>query len=434
MSVNYRMKFATYLSEEVYSPVNQELVAKGAVKSIPVGLYTTCLYNELRKCPFMKFMYNEKEVGVILYDDNLVKEQLGYKALVSLFQSNLYLSKKVAEDVCTALYSHYSPEFAKFTEIEVFRKPGDKHLAFKELAYVPNVTEADIPEFMEFKGRCDYGETLVLWLGSLLEPKSSRAQYLRLQGVGGDGKSTLINMIKNYFGEDSSKVTDSKAVFSTYNASILTGTRVLMFTDENNSSFTSSGVFKRLTGDDVYAVEEKFLPRREIKLNCKVIISANKGVTLTDCEADKRRFIGVKILNPIPVENRLVEVGDKFIHSSVKVMSYCYDYYRNFIKNNNLSVGSPLPYEDKNFEEAMQSTYEDTLDIFHSYFEVTDNPKDRVSLIDVRRKILGWDNFRKSSKNEDMIDVLHNRILSMGCKVVNSSNVKYYSNLKEKVK
>lgn len=429
MTVN-RKTFVDFL-ENSRVAMQKAMIDAGAQKTLPLSICANLLHDIVAKSGFAKWMLNEKEIEIALFENKLLVSRVRAKELASLLQSTWLVSKGYADDLVTNIYATFRDEFVEYTTIAVFRKPGQDVYAFYEFEYVKNVQEKDIPYFKEFLSRCDDPTLLVNWIGSLLEPESSREQYMRLQGSGGDGKTTLIEALQMYFNK-AVAVTDSKSIFDQFNGNVLEGKRLVLFTDENNTSFTSSGLMKRLTGDSTIAIEEKFMPKRNIQINCKILISANKNIVLTDCEADRRRFLEVRVIKTIPEHMRQREDGKKFVAEGIKIVSYCYDRYCEFLQTTGKSVGSSLIMDKSRYEEVMMLAYEDPLDTFHANFEITNDPNDKVKVLDARKIIFGFDGFRKTMKTTDLIEGMDAQLRKLGVYVVAPSNVKYYANIKRK--
>ncbi len=134
-------------------------------------------------------------------------------------------------------------------------------------------------------------QSLILWVGSLLDYTSPRAQYLYMYGDGGEGKSLFAAALRAMFGGQGATPVTASMLENRFGASLIMGKRLVQFNEENNPRFTSSGAFKRLTGEDDLIVERKGKDAFVVPAFHKVLVSSNIMLDAAGMRADKRRLL-----------------------------------------------------------------------------------------------------------------------------------------------
>lgn len=203
------------------------------------------------------------------------------------------------------------------------------------------LTEAPQPfvDLLKLAASDDGQFALTLWLGSLLDPDSSRIQYITLYGGGNNGKSTLVDALHQVLGVASLKMS-SGDFMSRFGLSDAANKRAMLFDDNNNTSFMSTGEFKRVTGSNTLKVERKGENSFETRNHLKILIATNRLLQVTGDEADIRRNI---IVNMRPYVGDKTK-GDQWVQSfnaaMPDILRYCYTEYR---KHRESSGSSMLP-------------------------------------------------------------------------------------------
>lgn len=223
---------------------------------------------------------------------------------------------------------------------------------------------SDLAEFQLFLDQTSPVEqqSIIMWIGSLLDSTSNRRQYLHLYGDGAEGKSTLIEALNIAFAGQTVGVT-ARQLQSAHFGPELEGKRLYIFSDENNSTFFSSGAFKSLTGDNNMTVNPKGQPVRTIRLIGKAVVCSNNEAQIEDNHADKTRIISVKLTN----KPKSVDWYDNFIAKSVELVLYCHQEYVKAIKNNP-ELHKTLPSSGVNTASAVNKKSEYLEDIFADNF------------------------------------------------------------------
>jgi hypothetical protein len=128
------------------------------------------------------------------------------------------------------------------------------------------------------------------WLGSLFFDEAKQHQYVWVYGQGNDGKGSINRFLARVFGRAyrSKQPPAPSDKFWTYG---LLGARLVVFPDCNSQGFTSSGLFKSLTGGDPIDVEAKGRMSFTAKLGCKFLFFSNENPNISSEHADMRRII-----------------------------------------------------------------------------------------------------------------------------------------------
>lgn len=137
-----------------------------------------------------------------------------------------------------------------------------------------------------------------LFFGSLMDfdPTASRAQYLWMHGEGGDSKSDIASVLHNLFGPaarslETPDTTDSKRFFT----SQLIGARVGVFSDVDNAEFTTSALWKKVTGDRIAPIEPKGKTSYSAEMKARFVFMSQHKPNISSKKADMRRIIYVPI-------------------------------------------------------------------------------------------------------------------------------------------
>jgi hypothetical protein len=238
-------------------------------------------------------------------------------------------------------------------QIRPFRFASD-HLgdyAWARLPFDPDQNAACPAEFTQILERCDSptaARSLVLFMGSLLDYESSRVQYLHLSGNGNDGKSTLTKLLVAVLGSRTCAELRAEDFRDGHATTVLEGARLVLFPDENDARFMSSGRFKSLTGDELLSINPKGQPRRNIVLHCKVVVCSNNRPDVHGTRADLRRIV--------PVYLKSYEGGEdlgfvaRLLSQKYQVMQYCYAEWLRFKATGGEAV--PIAAETRDEIEA----------------------------------------------------------------------------------
>lgn len=309
----------------------------------------------------------------------------------------------------------------------VRRIEGDvKAIAYRdsnELAWIlidrpaSPITLEDLPEFKVFLSQTDEESQhcLKMWIGALLDDRSSRRQYLHLVGEGAEGKSTLITALDKALSGNSVTLT-ARQIQGAFFGSELEGKRLYCFTDENNPAFFSTGGFKSLTGDSQLDINEKYKACRKIKLTGKTIICTNSEIILEGNTADRSRCISLKLKN---VEKPLDwYVG--FLSKSSEMVLYCKAYYDAELAQNP-GIRKELPNVKANVQAAVDRKNEGYEEIISDCLKFDDSA--RVKRSSIHRIFY---NAMRSESQSIIRGQVKKLLEAKGCHLITIDGHKYY--------
>jgi len=138
----------------------------------------------------------------------------------------------------------------------------------------------DIPLFWQMTGYC-------LWRACPIH------KAFMLTGDGGNGKSTMINLLQTFLGLDNVCTKSlQELIYNRFAAAQLYGKHANLFADLSDKALNQTGPFKMLSAGDSLDGEKKFKDAFTFKNYAKLIYSANKLPEVTDTtNAFFRRWI-----------------------------------------------------------------------------------------------------------------------------------------------
>jgi hypothetical protein len=222
-------------------------------------------------------------------------------------------------------------------------------------------------------------DSVVLWIGSLLDPEADRSQCLTFHGAGRNGKSSLLTALRSVLkasavGMEASELKDKFA------KSKLAGRRLAVFDDNNNTGFMSSGDFKRITGNPYLRVEHKGKDTYETRNHVKMIVAMNRALTLTGDDADLRRSLFVRVgqADVAELDGGKGQAWEAAMKDAGKdIVRYCYTRYRAHKEATGSSL-IPVPKEclDEVFENSALADARDFIRHHLVWPGVGDAPED----------------------------------------------------------
>ena len=140
------------------------------------------------------------------------------------------------------------------------------------------------------------------WIGYCLYAKYPIHKAMILLGPGANGKSTLINLIAKFLGEQNKASVTLQALCSNrFAASALDGKLVNLCADIPNKALDQTGMFKMLVGADSIPAERKFKDAYTFKNIAKLTFSTNEiPKTKDDTIAYFRRWLIINCNNYFP--------------------------------------------------------------------------------------------------------------------------------------
>lgn len=170
---------------------------------------------------------------------------------------------------------------------------------------------ADCPRFMQFLHEVAHEADLPLIqeiFGYCFWPNSSLQRAFMFVGSGSNGKSTLLNVLRNMLGRDvTSAHTLQDLSENRFTAANLEGKMANICTELPTKRIAYSGLFKALTGEDMVSAERKFIQQSvHFENTAKLIFSTNQLPHVNDMTAAFwRRWIVITLPNSFPVNHEL---------------------------------------------------------------------------------------------------------------------------------
>lgn len=129
-------------------------------------------------------------------------------------------------------------------------------------------------------------------------------------GEGSNGKSTLLSLMKNFFGmENVSSVSLHDLVADRFASADLYGKLANIYADLSSKSLSSTGVFKMLTGGDIISAQQKFKGRFNFVNYAKLFFSCNRLPDAPDdTEAYFRRWIPTTFPNKFEGKDKKINL------------------------------------------------------------------------------------------------------------------------------
>lgn len=243
----------------------------------------------------------QNRAPVLIGKDNVVKH-LGPRAVADYILQYCLDINHAARMPMTPPYARQAAEFflsrapvIQETHITPVAQKSDKGLCWHRLPWDLPKTPGPSPTFDEMLSRMDHPELVMAWVGSLLDAKADREQYLWIHGEGLDGKSRFANFLHRVMGPAARAENVPTTQERRFWASGLRGKRLVVFGDCDNGKFAGDGFFKRLTGDDPVRIEEKGVNAMDARLVAKFLFHGNVRPKIGTSRADLRRALIVEM-------------------------------------------------------------------------------------------------------------------------------------------
>jgi len=149
--------------------------------------------------------------------------------------------------------------------------------------YNPNAKCEKIDKFISEIVPEEYRKLLYQIPAYCLFPDYKYEKAFMLVGSGENGKSTYLNLLRIFLGEENvSQVSLQNLVYNRFAPARLIGKLANIFADIPSTEINSTGIFKMLTGEDTIDVEKKFKDAFAFKNRAKLIFSANELPPVND--------------------------------------------------------------------------------------------------------------------------------------------------------
>jgi putative DNA primase/helicase len=216
---------------------------------------------------------------------NLVKEIAGHiKGLTYIERKDLEINKQF---ICTqngiydlnkVEFKEHSPEYLFLTQVPI--------------TYNPNESCPNIQKFLSEVLSVDDKQKIIELIGYCLLRGYPIHKAFMFVGDGANGKSTLINLIKTFLGEENcASVSLQELESNRFAAGALYGRLANLYPDLSPTALSATGKFKILTGEDSIGTEKKFKDFFSFKNYAKLIFSCNQiPIAHDDTSAFWRRW------------------------------------------------------------------------------------------------------------------------------------------------
>lgn len=251
-------------------------------------------------------------------------------------------------------------------EIKTTRWMDEPGLTYRRLPWKKET--GDTPTWNKLLTRMSNNQAFIDWIGSLFFAEAHRHNYIWIYGEGSDGKGAINRFLKEVFGtayrSKTPPTTDRSGSVDKFWAYNLISARLAVFPDCENTTFTTSGFFKSLTGGDPVEVEAKGSMGFTADLKTRYAIFANCKPAIMSAKSDIRRIIYCE-MEPTEqdwkgVEKAMWEEGGYFL-------SQCIDNYLSKYPEH-----GPLQTDNSALFGVIAENEQHLENFFDEYFELRD--------------------------------------------------------------
>lgn len=219
----------------------------------------------------------------------------------------------------------------------------------------------------------DYDLISRIWevIAYILSPEYRERCIFCFIGVGGAGKSLLLNVIQNLL--TPSLVTNmdmSNLLGSRFALSELSGKRICIASDEANFSFSDkdAAVLKRISGGgEQITADIKGKAQHSFVSTAKIVIASNHAIHVAAAKVDrflKERMIVIPFVNPIPRERQDEALLYKILSERDSIATDAYLVFQKLRANHFIFTGNNEMYEEMAAYAAGTTTSTDPISVF----------------------------------------------------------------------
>ena len=297
-----------------------------------------------------------------------------------------YLQMRHASEVVDQWIAIATP--IQLAQIRHVRWATETGYAWRKLPW--DASEGETPTWDSLLARLSNMDAFCAFVGSLMFDEARQHQYLWCYGVGGDGKGAINRWLANVFGRAyrSKHPPAPQDRFWTYG---LIGSRVVVLPDCNSRGFTSSGVFKALSGGDPVDVEAKGQMSFTVTLGCKFIFFSNSKPQISSEKADIRRIIYCEFTGQPEIahdfEDRLWDEGGRFLTKCVNAyVSMCGGH--GIIPSDQYEVAQFVSENEEQFEDIFDRYFCQTHTDHHSHAALATRSTSAIDDVTLRPDVL----------------------------------------------
>lgn len=139
-------------------------------------------------------------------------------------------------------------------------------------------------------------------LAYLVSGDKKLQNFFILKGSGANGKSTFMNLVSGLVGEEITTSTSLSKLSERFALAPMVGKRLVIASENENNKAISTEILKKLTGDDLVEIEEKYKDRFSIKLEVETLFAINNIIRFSENSHGLKRRLVV-----IPFDLRIKE-------------------------------------------------------------------------------------------------------------------------------
>ena len=214
---------------------------------------------------------------------------------------------------------------------------------------------------------------LRIWevIAYILSPEYRQRCIFCLIGVGGAGKSLLLNVIQNLL--TPSLVTNmdmSNLLGSRFALSELSGKRICIASDEADFRFSDkeAAVLKRISGGgEQITADIKGKAQHSFVSTAKIVIASNHAIHVAAAKVDrflKERLVVIPFVNPIPREKQDETLLYKILSERDSIATDAYFVFQKLRANHFIFTGNNGMYEEMAAYAAGTTTSTDPISVF----------------------------------------------------------------------
>jgi hypothetical protein len=238
----------------------------------------------------------------------------------------------------------------------------------------------DAPTWERLLSRMSNNQAFIEWVGSLFFDEAYLHNYVWIYGQGGDGKGSINRFLARVFGNaycsKTAPTMDRNGTVDKFWAYNLLGKRLAVFPDCESATFTTSGIFKSLTGGDPIDLEAKGGIAFTAHLNTRYMILANVKPAITSAKSDMRRIIYCEMEPTDEVdtdfEERLWEEGGRFLSQCVE------NYLTKYPKH------GPINAQQDDLIAVIDENEQHLENFFNEYYAITSDEKAYTTAKDIK--------------------------------------------------
>ena len=274
-------------------------------------MISKCIYPAYVKATTIKRVFD-----LFVADDEL---QASYDQLNNYSDKLVNFRKGMFDAINWKMLQH-DPDYKSINQIPFDFDPDTK----PEKNEIDAFLESAIPDL-------DDREMLLEYLGLCFTKDTSQQVFLILVGIGGSGKSTLINMIINVIGKENVSSVSLKGLSERFATADLVGKLLNSCADLEEGALDDPTVIKKLLGEDRMRGERKGQDAFDFESYAKLIFSSNDIPVIKAERSDgfyRRLLVCPMYVKPDEVDpdlfNKLKECKSRFVYLCMRALMRLY--------------------------------------------------------------------------------------------------------------